>query len=221
MSAATDPATLGEPTLEGVMNGTCVIHRPRRASPPAARIAAAIIATAGLALLVSACGSGSPSTTVAGRSSTARGSANSQLVAFSRCMRSNRVPNFPDPQRGQTNAKFPGAQQLRVSSSQYLAAEGACAHLLPNAGQATPAASAQMLSKMVLFSQCMRSHGVPNWPDPTSGPDGTPGFNLVGINGIPEQSSPEFQNAIHECGHLVPHALGGIRVRQSLPAGSP
>ena len=113
----------------------------------------------------------------------------------------------------QTNAKFPDAQQLRVSSSHYQAAEGACAHLLPNAGQATPAASAQILSKMVRFSQCMRSHGVPNWPDPTSGPDGTPGFNLVGIDGIPEQSSPQFQNAIHGCGHLVPHALGGIRVR--------
>jgi len=128
-------------------------------------------------------------------------------------MRSNGVPNFPDPQPRQTNAKFPGAQQLGVSSSRYQAAEGTCGHLLPNGGQTTPAASAQLLSAMVRFSQCMRSHDVPSWPDPTIGPDGRPGFNLVGVHGIPNQSSPQFQHALRACGHLVPHSLGGIPVR--------
>ena len=127
-------------------------------------------------------------------------------------MGSNGVRNFPDPLRGQTTAKFPGAQQLGVSSSRYQAAEGACAHLLPSAGQSSPTASARLLSQMVRFSQCMRSNGVPAWPDPSGGPQG-PSFNLVGLHGIPDQNSPQFEHAVHACGHLVPRALGGIRVR--------
>ena len=96
--------------------------------PPAARTAAAIIATA-LALLAAAC-SGSSSSTGPGGSSNAGGSASSALLAFSQCMRSNRVPNFPDPQ-ATGGTKFPDAQQLGVSSSQYQAAENNCQHLLP------------------------------------------------------------------------------------------
>ncbi len=131
-------------------------------------------------------------------------------------MRSNGVPRYPDPSssnelpNGLTKVSV---QQLGVSSSQFQVAERACAHLLPNGGQTTPAASAQLLSKTVRFSQCMRSHGVPNWPDPIIGPDGSPSFNLIGLRGIPDQGSPQFQSAVHACGHLVPHALGGIRVR--------
>ncbi len=131
-------------------------------------------------------------------------------------MRSNGVFRYPDPSHGN---ELPNGlikvsvQQLGVSSSQFQLAERACVHLLPNGGQSTPAASAQLLSTMVRFSQCMRSHGVPSWPDPIIGPDGSPSFNLVGLHGIPDQSSTQFKHAIHECGHLVPHALGGIRVR--------
>jgi len=132
-------------------------------------------------------------------------------------MRSNGVPRYPDPSssnelpNGLTKVSV---QQLGVSTPQFQLAERACAHLPPNGGQTTPAASAQLSTKMVRFSQCMRSNGVPNWPDPIIGADGSPGFNLVGLHGIPDQSSTQLQNAIHECGHLVPHALGGIRVRQ-------
>jgi hypothetical protein len=143
------------PRLEGVINAAVVTPRPDRGWPRAARIGGAIIATVALALPLSACGDGSPSPTVAGGSASARGSANSQLLAFSRCMRSNGLSNFPDPQPGQTNAKYPNAQQLDVSSSQYDVAKGSCAHLLPNGGQSSPAATAQSLRQMVRFSQCM------------------------------------------------------------------
>jgi hypothetical protein len=128
-------------------------------------------------------------------------------------MRANGVANFPDPQRGQTTAKFPGAQQLGISGSRYRAAEGSCAHLLPNGGRTTQAALQHMLSELVRLSQCMRAHGVPNWPDPSVGPDGLPGFNLVGIRGL-DSSSPETMTKIHECSSALGRALGGIRVRQ-------
>jgi hypothetical protein len=200
------------PRPEGVINAARVTPRRGRGWPRAARIGGAMIATVALALPLSACGGGSRSSTVAGGSASARGSANSQLLAFSRCMRSNGLANFPDPQPGQTNAKYPDAQQLDVSSSRYQAAQGSCAHLLPNGGQSSPAATAQSLRQMLQFSQCMRARGVPSWPDPTTGADGNPSFNLVGVQGIPDPSSLRFQSALHECGHLVPHRLGGIPV---------
>jgi hypothetical protein len=205
-----------------------VMRRPRRAWPSAARTAAAIIATAALVLLAAAC-SGSPSSTDPGGSSTGPGSSssaggsanssnagrspNSKLLAFSQCMRSHSVPNFPDPQPGASNAKFPSAQQLGVSSSQYQSAENACQHLLP-AGvddQFPPAEVQQLLIGMRQFSQCMRSHAVPNWPDPSTDSEGRPFFNLSGHGFSRQQAhSPQLGAKEVECQHLLPNALGGL-----------
>ena len=188
-----------------------VMRWPRRAWPPTARIAAAIIATVALVLLAAAC-SGSPSSTGPGGSSNTGGSANSQLLAFSQCMRSHSVPNFPDPQSS-SNAKFPSAQQLGVSSSQYQAAENACQQLLPvgASGQFPPAEVQQLLIGMREFSQCMRSHGVPNWPDPITDSEGRPVFELSS-HGFTrsEAHSPQLGTKEAECQYLLPTALGGI-----------
>ncbi|HEY6789997.1 MAG TPA: hypothetical protein VI365_22075, partial [Trebonia sp.] len=53
------------------------------------------------------------------------------------------------------------------------------------------------------FAQCMRSHGVPNWPDPTIGLQGSPEFNLskVGITHAQTHSAP-MANTIAECQSL-------------------
>jgi len=180
-------------------------------STRATRRRVAIIATGGVAILAAAC-AGSSGASNAG--STTSQSPTSQLLAFSRCMRSHGVPDFPDPQPGADNAKFPGAQQLGVSSSQYQAAENACQHLLPagTADQFPPAEVPLLLIGMRGFSQCMRSHRVSNWPDPTVDLQGRPGFNLV-PSGI-DTSSSQVTTAIHGCQHLLPHALGGIPVSQ-------
>jgi hypothetical protein len=198
-----------------------VRRRPRRARPPTARTAAAIVATAALVTLAAACGGSpssagsgsSPSSAGSGGSSNAGGSANSPLLAFSQCMRSHSVPNFPDPPAGATNAKFPSSGQLGVSGSVYQTALNTCDHLLPAGvdGQFPPAEIPLLLSDMREFSQCMRSHGVPNWPDPTSDSQGHVGFNLVGINGL-NSDSPKVQATANECQHLLPPQLGGIPV---------
>ena len=183
-------------------------------------VRAAIIAAA-LVMAVAGCGGASggrvtqpPSNSSANAPS---GSGVVDPVAYSRCMRSNGVPDYPDPSSNNplpTGLPKVNLQQLGVSSSQLQAAEGACAHLLPNGGHTTQAASQQMLSQMVGFSECMRSHGVPNWPDPINGPHGRPIFDLVDVDPPIDNASPRFQRSLHECGHLVPHALGGIPVRQ-------
>jgi hypothetical protein len=186
---------------------------------PRARTTVAVIATASLVLLATACADG-PASTRLGDSSNAAGSASSPsanpaLLAFSQCVRSHGVSAFPDPQPGASNAKLPSAQQLGVSSSRYEAAEHACQHLLP-AGiddQVSPAEIPLLLAGMRQFSQCMRSRGVPNWPDPSTGPEGRPVF-LLSAHGITRSQarSPHTLATEHECGSLLPGALGGIPV---------
>ena len=142
-------------------NSTRVLRRPRRAWPPAARTAAAIIATAALALLSAAC-SGSPSSTSSGGSSNTSGSANSKALAYARCVRSHGVPDFPDPNSAGEFNKTTMAQ-LSASNSQYQTATQACAHLLPNSGGVSQAVIQQAMDGMRRFAQCMRSDGVSNW----------------------------------------------------------
>ncbi len=196
-------------------DSTHVTRRPRRARPPTARIASTIIATAALAQLAAAC-SGSPSSTGAGGSTNASDSSSSpSAVSYSNCMRSHGVPNYPDPSGGQLPKG--GAQAFGVSTTVFSAAQGACQHLLPNAGsfqeeasQCTldgdcpPAVVAQMMATDRKFAQCMRSHGVPNWPDPTIDDlSGSPDFDLskVGITHAQTHSAP-MSNTIAECQSL-------------------
>ena len=141
------------------------MRRPRRAWPPTALTTAAIA----MALLAAAC-SGSPSSTSSGGSSNSQGAATSQTLAYARCVRSHGVPNFPDPNTGGQFNKTT-LEQLAASNSQYQTATQACAHLLPAGGGGPTAAELrQEWNGMASFARCMRSHGVPNWPDPTRYP---------------------------------------------------
>jgi hypothetical protein len=184
---------------DDMMNdSTRVMRRPRRARPPAARTAAAIIAAATLAMLAAAC-SGSPSSTGPGGSSNAGGpvrsqAASSKAVAFSHCMRSHGVPDFPDPfSRGGVPKVTP--QQVGVSNSQFQVAERACAQLF----QPTQAQVPEIMTGMLNFARCMRSHGVPNWPDPSTDSSGQPVFNIPGI----DPDSPRVSNTADECTQLL------------------
>jgi hypothetical protein len=128
-------------------------------------------------------------------------------------MRSHGVPKFPDASSSnETPSGLPkvSPQELGVSSSQFQAAERACADLLPNGGQQTPAASQPILSKLLRFARCMRSHGVPTWPDPipvsAQAPPGAPPytFNLNGLQGLDTRSfSPQITSAMNECFQLT------------------
>jgi hypothetical protein len=180
--------------------------------PRTARTAAAIIVTAGLALVA---GCGGPSATGSGGSSNAGGSASSHsAVAFSGCMRSHGVPNFPDPSGGGGVPKGT-AQQLGVSNSQLQVALTACQHLLPNTGNVddNPAALHRWWSQMLHFARCMHSHGVPNWPDPSaySQDPQRPTFNLhaagigfhLGAQPGNIVNSPQIQARVRQCESVV------------------
>jgi hypothetical protein len=203
---------------EGMMNdGTRVMRRPWRTWPPAARAAAAIVAAATLAVLAAACG-GSPSST--GAPHTGGSASSPSAVAYSVCVRSHGVPEFPDPDSGGSLPKT-DAQRLGVSNSQLQAAQRACQHLLPNAdslqqqaqqcflaGNCPQALVQQLLTAGRRFARCMRSHGVPNWPDPSLDSEGRPIFNLIpaGITHS-ERHSPPVTTKIQECQRLDPAPL--------------
>ena len=179
----------------------------------AARAAAAILATAALVLLA-ACG-GSPSSTHPGGTANAGGAARSQsAVAFSHCMRSHGLPDYPDPDSSGTLPKT-SAQLLGVSSSVFDAAQRACQQMLPATGGSLTASSIQQcylafvcpqalvqqaLSAGREFAQCMRSHGAPDWPDPTLDTEGRPLFNV----NVPRPPPPQISTAGDECSRLDP-----------------
>jgi hypothetical protein len=187
--------------------------------PSTARTAVAVIAAAGLALLATACG-GSPSSTGSGGSSNAGGATSQREVAYSQCMRSHGVPNFPDPS-GSGGVPKETAQQLGVSNSQLQAAQNACQHLLPNTGNIDddPAALHQWWSQMLHFARCMHSHGVPNWPDPSPYPQDPvrPTFNLhaagigfhLGAQPGNIVNSPQIEAKVRQCDLVVHQNVSG------------
>jgi hypothetical protein len=77
-------------------------------------------------------------------------------------------------------------------------------------GQATATAGGPaQLAKMESYAQCMRTHGIADFPDPTSGPDGGAGFQLRGGPGSDiDPNSPKFQAADKACRPLLPN--GGV-----------
>ena len=192
-----------------------IAGRARRVWLATARTAATVIATAIVPLLVAACGSGSgPSSAGSGGTPNARGStASPSAVAYSYCMRSHGVPRFPDPPSNGGLAKG-SAQELGVTGSQFQAAQRACQHLIPATGgsaqqqeqqcfvahDCSPAVVHRLLTVMLRFAVCMRSHEVPKFPDPTTDSQGQPFFD-VGAQGISDRAShsPQFTNKLNEC----------------------
>jgi hypothetical protein len=192
---------------------------------------AALIAAAVLPLLLAACGSGPAPTGVATVPSpgdgTAAGSSASpspaasdqtaQALVYSRCMRSNGVPAFPDPDGAGMFDKMRIFQASGpVGSPQYqryVTASAACQDLMPaNMREPTQAQMQQEWTDDRNFAQCMRDAGLTNAPDPVADDHGRPYFDIAGT-GI-DPSSPRIQAMAHACQsqlHLatVPPVSGG------------
>jgi hypothetical protein len=207
-------------------------HRPRvRRRPRRARTTAAVIVAAGLALLAAACSSAS-SAGSGGSSSAAASAGSASAIAYSGCIRSHGVPDFPDPA---SNGQVPkvDAPRLGVSSSRLQVAQAACQHLYPNSGgpggvltknslgqceetgECPQALVQAAMTAMRTYARCMRSHGAPTWPDPTIDSEGRPGFNLLHVTGFDPNSS-QTSNVMQECYHVMP---GGVPVPVIAPGG--
>jgi hypothetical protein len=164
------------------------------------------------ALGLAACGSSSsPDTGGATTSQGDSGANQAKALAFSSCMRSHGVPNFPDsPASGgggfrvqiQSGPSGTSVNGVAVNGPAFQSAMQACRSYLPNGGHPTAAQTAKAKQNALAMSRCMRSHGVPNFPDPQfqSGPGGGVGIRLSGAGVNP--SSPAFQAAAKACGSI-------------------
>jgi hypothetical protein len=126
--------------------------------------AAAIVAAAAIA----ACGANSPSSSSASSSSghVTDAQALRDAVSFAGCMRSHGAADFPIPTSfGQFKQEFNNS----VPSSTFQSAAADCQHLLPGGGPHPSAVPSQArIAAGRDFARCMRSHGFPSFPDPTS-----------------------------------------------------
>jgi hypothetical protein len=161
-----------------------------------------------VALGLAACASSRPNAGGATTSQAANPATSTKALAFANCMRSHGVSNFPDPSGGQLKLQIQATPNstsvngVEVNGPAFRAAMTACRADLPNGGHPTAAQTAKAKAQALAMSKCMRSHGVPNFPDPQfrSGPGGGVGIQLNGAGVDP--SSPAFQAAQKACGQI-------------------
>jgi hypothetical protein len=162
------------------------------------RRAGVLAVTAGVVMLAAACGSPSSSSGAGGSSQL------QQDLSFTACMRSHGLTTFPDPNANGQGFGNQQQQQQERGDPHFPAAYGACQRLLPSgsspAGKATP-----VNASLVRFAQCMRSHGVRNYPDPDPGVSVRTQLAQAGIN----PGSPGFQATLQTCDRLAPEQAGG------------
>ncbi len=128
-----------------------------------------------------------------------------QMLAYAQCMRSHGVANFPDP-NGQGVIRGSG---IDPGSASFRAADKDCRHLLPNGGQPSAAQQAKALAQALKYSQCMRSHGITDFPDPQSQAGGGISISLrAGPGSDLNPQSPQFQAAQKACQGLMGGPFG-------------
>ena len=140
-------------------------------SPPVAAVTSTTTSASSAASSSAGSGATSSTTTSSGTTSSlpsSQGALEADELAYSRCMRANGVPDFPDPSAD-------GGFRVPVGAGDSPAARAAqskCSKLLPGGGLqglgSGPAPSPQTVTHWVTVAQCMRRHGVPNFPDPTT-----------------------------------------------------
>jgi hypothetical protein len=192
------------------------------------RVRGAICAAAaliGAGALLAGCGGGSPSSGVAslgahksttstigspasGAGGGGEASPGSQAVAYSACMRSHGVPSFPDPQisrnGGEVRVKMVVPASTARGNPRFDAAQQACRKLLPAGGPVDRPVSQQEQAQYLKAAACIRSHGVPSFPDPTFSGGGVH-IDHQGLN----ESSPEFKAAVRACESQIPVSARG------------
>jgi len=153
--------------------------------------------TIATAVAIAGCGSSTTSRAIA------TGASNSDYE-IAQCMRAHRVPNFPDPTTGPGGEGFSITKAIGSSSTvtingiafsgpAFLSAAKTC-HL--STGPTAPFSEAQKQA-FVAKAHCLRTHGVPNFPDPSVGPGGY-GVRLA-LPADVNPDAPAFKNAAEAC----------------------
>jgi len=134
----------------------------------------------------------------------ARGPSLPRIVAFAKCMRAHGVPDFPDeptrpPATNGTQPAPAGNGGINPTAPAYQTASKDC-HSLAPATKVSQTQSDQMMEAQLKFAACMRTNGVPDYPDPSSNGTGT---DNAGVN----LAAPAVQRAERVCSSLITRIL--------------
>jgi hypothetical protein len=124
-----------------------------------------------------------------------------KAVKFAECMRANGVPHFPDPDpKGDSNFG------VDVTREVFTKAVDACKALKPP-GALSAKRTPKEQSASLRFAQCVRDHGVKDFPDPVNGEP------LIDTYKIPSSNRPGgmtiLNAATHKCGSILRVSAGG------------
>jgi hypothetical protein len=131
-----------------------------------------------------------------------------KAVKFAECMRSNGVSAFPDPDASGalTIDAVANGSSLNTSSGTFKRALSMCKYLEP-AGFTGSQRSPQEQKAALAFAQCIRDHGVRDFPDPSKTDP------LVDTDRIPSAAKPGgltiLNAAMRKCGQYA--AAAGVR----------
>ena len=163
----------------------------RRPRPAAALILVAIVSLAG-----AGCGSAAPSAASSAHvTASAPATKREKAVRFAECVRAHGVPHFPDPDAS-GNFNF----GVDVSAAVFTAAVNACKALQPPGSLSSQRSTAQQ-SAALRFAACIRTHGVPDFPDPVNGQP------LIDTNRIPSSNRPGGMTILNAA---VQHCRSGL-----------
>lgn len=177
--------------------------RSRTLLPISASVLAAV------SLLAAGCGGGSPTT--------AATAGQNKLLAYSDCMRSHGVPNFPDPT---SNEGIDKEKIIRLGNGPHVqAASNACRHLMPASGLGPPTTTQPTRARVaaaLAFARCVRDRGFPNFPDPTVGGQLTP--EMVSAAGI-DLHQPALLHAGLACAPVTHGLITRTAVERAVKGG--
>jgi hypothetical protein len=135
------------------------------------------------------------------------------MLSYAACMRSHGVP-MQDP-KFDANGGFNlavGGPGNNASPQTLRTAQQACQHFMramKPPGGISPAQEAEFRKAALANARCMRSHGVPNFPDPQFSGNGQASIKITKGSGL-DPRSPAFQNAQKACAKFLPkRAVGG------------
>jgi hypothetical protein len=162
-----------------------------------------VAAIAAVGLLVTACGddggdggNGGVAVASPGSSESAKQGGDSEEkgpLAYSKCMRANGVPNFPDPDAN-GGLKIDG-DKVGLGTPAYEKAADKCKKY----NAAPPPEAAPDREAALAYAKCMRENGVPKFPDPNAEGGTDIDRDALGV----DITGPVFKKADDKCKEVL------------------
>lgn len=121
-------------------------------------------------------------------------------LTYSRCMRENGLPAFPDAD-AEGRILIP-LGSIDPDSAEFRAAGDACRHLAPE-GWGDETAAPGDAEVMLEFARCMRENGVADYPDPDPN---------AGLRITLDPNDPKAQAALERCKAILEDLQNGPRI---------